>query len=675
MTMGATSVLSGEARWALIEGDCLDMLRTLPDASVDAVVTDPPSGISFMGKAWDSDKGGRDEWIAWLAGIMAECLRVLKPGGHALVWALPRTSHWTGMAIEDAGFEIRDKVLHIQGSGFPKSIDVQYHSLLENGVCLSKDPVPHVAPVSPWLRLESSGGRGRIAVALARIPQEEGPGLLMATGRVGASPVAMAISPSLLRGAGTFLNTGLSWRELWAVFSDQTRTSITSTEIAAIIDAEILNYAVGQIISKSIMHRKQTRAGGCRCPAYPVALSWNGSEAQSEETPTCFVQESASGEALSYEDWERALLRAVSGTNEDAWYRARVAAMGGLGSATKPAYEDWWLARKPLDGTVAQNVLTHGTGALNVDGCRVGTDHRINAPAANKSGGVSLNMSVTGMPQDAAARSVDGRWPPHLALTHHPDCTDICTPDCPVEEMGRQSGERTIGSRAEGVREGMGYHGASGDGGPEIEGSTGTAARYFPRFRYMPKPSTAEREFGVTREPGTARETVGRDPDSDGAQNPRAGAGRGAGAPVYRCEACGLHLGGGRAATACPDTEDGKHQRVQDGTTGGRRNIHPTLKPIGLMRWLCRLITPPGGVILDPFAGSGTTGCAAMLEGFRFIGCDLEPVHAEIARDRIAAWANVDPATVTGEDGDTTRTPRAEEPDERQISLFGDNQG
>lgn len=100
------------------------MLRTLPDNSVDSLVTDPPAGISFMGKSWDDDKGGRDEWIAWLASVMRECHRVMKPGAHGLVWALPRTSHWTAMALEHAGFEVRDRVSHLFGSGFPKSLNV-----------------------------------------------------------------------------------------------------------------------------------------------------------------------------------------------------------------------------------------------------------------------------------------------------------------------------------------------------------------------------------------------------------------------------------------------------------------------------------------------------------------------------------------------------------------------
>ena len=117
-------MLNEGERWRVICGDALEMMRAMPDNSVDAVVTDPPAGISFMGKTWDSDKGGRRHWIAWLSEVMAETLRLLKPGGHALVWALPRTSHWTAMALEDAGFEIRDCIYHLFGSGFPKSLDV-----------------------------------------------------------------------------------------------------------------------------------------------------------------------------------------------------------------------------------------------------------------------------------------------------------------------------------------------------------------------------------------------------------------------------------------------------------------------------------------------------------------------------------------------------------------------
>jgi site-specific DNA-methyltransferase (adenine-specific) len=108
----------------LIHGDCIEKLKELSNNSVDSIVTDPPAGISFMGKEWDHDKGGRNEWIKWMSNIAKECLRVIKPGGHALVWAIPRTSHWTATAWEDGGFEVRDICMHIFGSGFPKSHNI-----------------------------------------------------------------------------------------------------------------------------------------------------------------------------------------------------------------------------------------------------------------------------------------------------------------------------------------------------------------------------------------------------------------------------------------------------------------------------------------------------------------------------------------------------------------------
>lgn len=108
----------------ILNGDCLEVLKTIDSNSVDSLVTDPPAGISFMGKEWDHHKGGRDEWIKWMAEVMGECHRVLKPGAHGLVWAIPRTSHWTATALEDAGFEVRDVVTHLFGSGFPKSLDI-----------------------------------------------------------------------------------------------------------------------------------------------------------------------------------------------------------------------------------------------------------------------------------------------------------------------------------------------------------------------------------------------------------------------------------------------------------------------------------------------------------------------------------------------------------------------
>lgn len=108
----------------IINGECLKKLVAFDSNSIDALCTDPPAGIGFMNKKWDSNKGGRDQWILWLTEIMEECYRVMKPGAHGFVWAIPRTSHWTATALENAGFEIRDIITHLFGSGFPKSLNI-----------------------------------------------------------------------------------------------------------------------------------------------------------------------------------------------------------------------------------------------------------------------------------------------------------------------------------------------------------------------------------------------------------------------------------------------------------------------------------------------------------------------------------------------------------------------
>lgn len=152
--------VASEMEWRnqVLEGDALAMLGEMPDNYVDSIVTDPPSGISFMGLKWDSNKGGRDKWIAWLQEIAQEALRVIKPGGHALIWSLPRTSHWTAMAWENAGWETRDRIAFAFGTGFPKSLDVSKQLDKEAGaerevVGLREDTIPDI-------RGNSSNGRG-----------------------------------------------------------------------------------------------------------------------------------------------------------------------------------------------------------------------------------------------------------------------------------------------------------------------------------------------------------------------------------------------------------------------------------------------------------------------------------------------------------------------------------
>ena len=303
----------------------------------------------------------------------------------------------------------------------------------------------------------------------------------------------------------------------------------------------------------------------------------------------------------------------------------------GWGSALKPAFEPVVVARKPSAKglTLAANVLAHGTGALNIDATRIGTSDDLNG-GAYSAGRPPRAMSPLGLGErnvtDCGVYSQPtGRWPANVILTHAPGCGDECAPGCPVAALDAQSGDRPVSGAAKNGRpatmgtagEGWGTIGSGGNG--VLHADSGGASRFFtvteygeddlpgakpgdPPFFYHAKASRSEREAGCEGLPGrTGAEAVDRDEGSAGTQSPRAGAGR---------------------------------------TAANVRNHHPTVKPVSVMRWLVRLVTPKNGVVLDPFAGSGTTGVAAVREGFSFVGIERDPEYFAIATARIEAAAN-----------------------------------
>jgi site-specific DNA-methyltransferase (adenine-specific) len=249
----------------------------------------------------------------------------------------------------------------------------------------------------------------------------------------------------------------------------------------------------------------------------------------------------------------------------------------GYGTALKPAWEGIILARKPLDGTNANNALTHGCGGLWIDGGRIGTEATIRNSNAGTNGdgwGMGATGNINGSPS--------GRWPANVILD--PEAADL---------LDAQSGELKSGDRAPGVRKGIGYMGGNGDGGPAIAGDSGGASRFF----YVAKPSKHERNAGLTG-PGAQR-----DPSRNADQ---------------------------------PSMHGGKGNPYNRGAAPVR-NSHPTVKPVALLRHLLRLTRPPGGgLVLDNFCGSGSTGIAAVLEGRDFVGVDLSSEYCAIAEARIA---------------------------------------
>lgn len=355
-------------------GDCLEVLAEMPADSVDSIVTDPPYGIGFMGKGWDHSVPPVDVW--------RECLRVLKPGGHLLAFAGTRTQHRMCCNIEDAGFEIRDMIAWVYGSGFPKSHNI------------SK-------------AIDKAAGAKREVVGIA----------------------------------------GSSGR---------TRTHMDGLK-------------------------------GGEYDATDDAKQWNG------------------------------------------W-----------GTALKPALEPITLARKPFKGTVAANVIEHGTGGLNVDACRVGEEKRLNGSASSN----DIYGQFQG--RETQGRETQGRWPANLI---HDGSDEV------VAQFPQSKG--AVSNSSKGMN-GNTYSGATlARETTPGRGDSGSAARFF----YCPKASKKDR---------------------------------------------------------------------------GEGNNHPTVKPTDLMRYLCRLVTPPGGVVLDPFSGSGSTCRAARLEGFEAIGIELNAEYIEIAFERLS---------------------------------------
>lgn len=402
----------------LYHANNLDALKEIQDCH--ACVTDPPYGLSFMGKKWDYDVPTQEQWQA--------VLNSLRSGAHLLSFAGTRTQHRMAVRIEDAGFEIRDMIAWVYGSGFPKSLDI--------GKAIDKS--------------------------------------------VGA-------------------------------------------------EREITGITAGM---------------GKQNP------EWNGTaqgRAENSFKPEYNTTAPATEEAKTWDGW---------------------------GTALKPAMEPITLARKPLTGTVAHNILTHGTGGINIDGCRVSTPDVITQSGEKQD-----------LPKERQGpANHQGRWPANIIHDGSQQVLDLFPDTKSGKDNTRRQPHQTTsmaGTLGQLDREEVSY------------GDQGSAARFF----YCAKSSRSERDAGLTLPHTPAGEITSREENSAGLNSPRAGAGR----------------------------------------TSGGKNTHPTVKPLQLMRYLARLITPPQGTILDPWMGSGSTGIAALQEGFNFIGIELDPQHFQTALARISA--------------------------------------
>jgi DNA modification methylase len=410
-------------KYQLLQGDNRDTIKTLADNSIDAIVTDPPYGIDFLGKSWDANTGALETY--------QECLRVLKPGGHILAFSAPRTYHHLAVTLEQAGFEIRDQIMWIHSSGFPKAVDMGKAIQKRKGVVETK-PLTANGPAN----------------GMARMTHNQ------------SEPAKYA--------------------------ETKEATDIVLTD--------------------------------------PEAKQWSG--------------------------WKTAL---------------------------KPLHEPICMARKPLKGSCVDNVLKHGTGALNIDATRI-------------------------MYEDDLLK--EGRYPSNV-IGDIPDYQKFFY--CPkVNRKERHIGFDTLPDPI------ANYSASEVKNHPLWDPSIGTNVQ-----RLKQKILDNSEDLSNPLESHDIN-VMGKTP---------------------MCLDCNKTFNGTNNHSDCDPAKKAFVEKRKPTIVG---NSHPTVKPIELMKYLIKLITPPGGIILDPFNGSGSTGMAAVELGHEYIGCELDPKYIDISIKRIEGWNKKD---------------------------------
>jgi DNA modification methylase len=658
----------------VLVGDCREVLSTMEANSIDACVCDPPYGLEFMGKEWDRlvdpqyQKFGemssgnilhdtpafgirhrnhdeknvgrlteeRRAMQAWHETWAREVYRVLKPGAHLLAFSGTRTSHRMVCAIEDAGFEIRDCLMWLYGSGFPKSLDVSkaldkaagaerkvvsrgrtkwtatgrnerygkldYFEQDSQGYEIRETTAPATDLARQWdgwgtalkpsyeivlwatkpLQLRDLCGIMAPTIkellcqlkSSARDAESGSPSSRNELGAVSDSvlwnAVAQSSTPDDLYALTdtlpsewtTILNSNIvwSWLRILGDLWKHANTFTTETVSSLITDLKTLNSLLSTITADSII-AAETQAHGVASNVWSADAIFRSVYVKSRFTRTTSADATAIGK--------------------------------GADESLRPDAEFIVLARKPLAGTVAANVTQYGTGALNIDGCRIGTDERWSASGVQSPRSTALSGGADGTLNISVSETHPlGRWPANAIFDE--DAARL------LDEM---SGERAAGARPATRNVSLFGNGNGTNDGERIPTDSGGASRFF----YTAKASRAERNKGLAGMP--ERQTEGD-------------------FPALVCNVCGCR----RVLNYRPTCGHDDYRRE---VGQSRANHHPTVKPVDLMQWLVRLITPKGGTVLDPFMGSGSTGIAADREGMHFIGIEQDDSYAAIARKRI----------------------------------------
>lgn len=607
----------------LLRGDCVEQLRSLASNSVDSLVTDPPAGISFMGKEWDHHKGGRNEWIKWMTEVMTEAMRVMKPGAHGLVWALPRTSHWTATALEDAGFEVRDVVNHIFGTGFPKSLDISKaidkaagaerenigkkpytsNKTIQGNSYGAHKPTERIqeyitAPQTSEAKQWSGWGTALkpsvenwLLIRKKLKPIDEmwyevhTSGVNLCQFLFSASTVPASLKLSL-NASDAVLNT-VQWN-----VEESINTLADLHDLMVTLPSESLTNSSWNIVSlwSSILVASFQGAN-------MFTIEMASSLTTELKTLNCYLskttQESTIQDAMNQNGVESNV------SNVEAILKSALIKFNCIQNITAPKIairtncdsSHIILIRKPCsEKTVAANVLKHGTGGINIDECRVEGEKRdpgFTKEFYEKQTGVQFHGFCDGIAQDQAKHQEimsKGRFPANLIL-------DEAAAEILDEQVAGKL--HAAGNKKPAVMNKSIWESGKGfESEVNFRDFDGGASRFF----YVAKASKADRNAGLEGMPEKNSSKMG----------------------------AGIQSNVGNGVPGKTSSEDRKSA-----------NHHPTVKNTKLMEYLITLVTPPGGTVLDPFMGSGSTGVAAKKLGFDFVGIEKEQEYFEIARKRI----------------------------------------
>jgi hypothetical protein len=446
-----------------------------------SIITDPPYGIGFMGRAWDHGVPGAPYW--------AEALRVAKPGAPLVAFSSPRTQHRLAIAIENAGWEIVDGLLWLYGNGFPKGLDVA------KAIDKRRDDREQV------LRVTALVARARDAAGLTNRDIDEHFGTNGMAGHWTSSKSQPAV-PQL---------------ETWAKLKEFLKGYLLADVAHALDDAD------------ELVRELNDRKG-------EFGDAWHARE--------------VTGDVEEWDGRRAYAMTSADGKRRDVAHSLEAQRWEGWNTALKPAWEPIIVARKPITGTVAATILEHGTGAFNIDACRL----------------------------------AGGRWPSNVLV-------DADAAQLVDAQTGDRRGGSAVADHPSAPTTGRTYGDFSRRARTDGYYDTGGGSRFF----YSAKASSDERDAGVEN--------------------------------LFWSTAAG-HAEEVTAAT---------WERLEP-SERARGNFHPTVKPLAVMRWLARLTTPPGGSILDPFCGSGSTVVAGVLEGFNAEGIDSDPASAKVAATRASHW-------------------------------------